>query len=64
MNVGDAITTYLHDNGISKAHVATRAGISRSRMTDITKNHKVMSLPEYLAICNALKVKVTEFLNE
>lgn len=64
MNVYENINNYLHTNGITKAHVATRSGIKKPRFSNITTGVSGMTLNEYLAICKALGVKVTQFIDD
>lgn len=64
MSVSENINNYLADKGISKTHVANRSGIPRSRFTLLTTGKTRMFLSEYLAICKALDVKVTKFIDE
>jgi DNA-binding Xre family transcriptional regulator len=62
MNVPENINDYLHDKGISKSHVARRTGIPNARFSMLTNGKTKMTLDEYIAICDALGVKVTEFI--
>ena len=61
--VGQRINKYLTDNGIRKSFVAERAGISRSKMTQICseRNRKVDAVV-YYRICKALHVPLETFL--
>lgn len=63
MNVPANIDKYLSDKGITKTHVSKRSGIPKSRMSALTTGSGKMLLDEYLAICKALDVKPTQFLN-
>lgn len=64
MNAQLKIAEYLDKNGIKKTHVAATAGIRVSRFSQIVNNHVKMRADELEAICKALNVSPTEFIED
>lgn len=62
--VGKRIGQYLTDNGIMQSFVAEKAGISKSKMSDICNKDRSIDCITYYKICKALNTPLEQFLKD
>ena len=62
MEVGEKIRHYMDDNGITQAHISRRTGIPAPKLNLALSCKRRLTFEEYEAICWALGVGVSEFL--
>ena len=62
MEVGLKIKSFLQAHGIKQKHISNVTGITTAKLNQSLNGHRRLSFEEYVAICNALNVSVTEFL--
>lgn len=58
-----AFKKYLDDNGYKQKYVAQKANINEANFSAIVTGKNKCSLENYVAICQALKVKFGAFIN-
>lgn len=60
--IADRINDYIKSNGLSIRVTAEKAGMTYNGLYQILHKNQLMKLKDYVAICNALGVKLVYFL--
>ena len=60
--VGEAIKTYLTENGIMQSFLSEKSGIAPSALSKMLAGTQKIEIMDYIHICQALKVSTSKFL--
>ena len=60
--VGQAIKTYLTENGIMQSFLSEKTGIPQPALSKMLAGTQKIEIMEYYRICQALKVDMNKFL--
>lgn len=62
--VRERIAEYLKTKGIKQEHIANKANISPTAMSNLVSGKRNLDVEEYIRICNALEVSCDFFMPE
>lgn len=62
MNIGEKISNFLKDEGITQADLSSRTGIAPAKLSFVLSGKRRLSLEEYEIIITALELELGEFL--
>lgn len=61
MSTNERIKVYMEERGISHAFVADKAGIHKSKFSRMMNGKQSITVEDYEAICEGLRVSPTHF---
>lgn len=59
--IGEAIKSYLKDNGITQTFISSKTGIKMPILSAMLSGKRKIYAEEYLAICKVLEVPLDTF---
>jgi transcriptional regulator with XRE-family HTH domain len=64
MNVGERITYFREQRGITTNKLANMAGLSQSFIRDVELSNKSITIDNLAIVCDALKITLKDFFDE
>lgn len=64
MDIGNRITYFRQQKGITTNKLANLAGISQSFLRDVELSKKGITVENLILVCDALQISIQDFFNE